>query len=120
VRGLLNVRTASTAILLVGTAMTLLVACSSWTGSVGAVFGKTSADGRVWVREAPPGMGAAKAGIEVGDELIAIEGKPAQTMTPAEIHDALSGRVGTKVKVMVKRAATTVELAVERGPLAGE
>ncbi len=101
--------------LLVGTG-----GCSTtWTGSVGAVLGKDNVDGRLFIREAPPGMGAARAGIEVGDEVVAIDGKPVGKMTPAEVHDALSGKVGTKVRITLVRAGVTIERNVERGPLAG-
>src|SRR5690242_9449913 len=51
----------------------LLIVCalgcaSSWKGSVGAVLGKDNRTGRVFVREVPSGMGAARAGLEEGDE----------------------------------------------------
>jgi S1-C subfamily serine protease len=102
-------------LLLVGTAL----ACSTWTGSVGAVLAKDNLSGRLFVRETPAGMGAARAGLAVGDEVVAIEGKPVATMTPPEVHEALAGKVGTKVKVTVVRAGSTLEVVVERGPLAG-
>jgi S1-C subfamily serine protease len=102
-------------VLLVSTAM-----CSAiWTGSIGAVLGKDNGSGRVFVREAPPGMGAAKAGIAVGDEVVAIEGRPTAKMSPEEVHEALAGKVGTKVKVSVVRAGVTLQYDVERGPLQG-
>jgi S1-C subfamily serine protease len=104
-------------------ALAILVAvgggCATWTGSVGAVLAKDNATGRVFVRDVPPGMGAARAGLAAGDELVAIEGKPVVKMTPEEIHEALAGKVGTKVKVTVMRGGSTVEYVVERGPLAG-
>ena len=86
---------------------------------MGAVLAKDNADGRVFVREAPPGMGAARAGMAVGDEVIAIEGRAVSKMTPEEVHEALAGKVGTKVRVTVMRAGASVELSVERGPLMG-
>lgn len=95
-------------------------ACSTtWTGSVGAVLAKDNTDGRLFVRETPPGMGAARAGVAIGDEVIAIEGTPVAKMTPAEVHEALAGKVGTKVKVTIVRAGSTIEYTVERGPLTG-
>jgi len=94
-------------------------ACATWTGSVGAILAKDNADGRVFVREVPAGMGAARAGIAVGDELVAIEGRAVSKMTPEEVHEALAGKVGTKVRVTLVRGGSTLELSVERGPLAG-
>jgi C-terminal processing protease CtpA/Prc len=101
--------------LLAGTA-----ACSqTWTGSVGAVLGKDNVSGRVFLRDVPPGMGAAKAGLEVGDEVVSIEGKPVGTMSPEAVHEALQGKVGTKVRITVVRAKVSLDVVVERGPLAG-
>jgi S1-C subfamily serine protease len=95
-------------------------ACSTtWTGSVGAVLGKDNANGRLFVRDAPAGMGAARAGLQVGDEVVAIDGRPVATMTPAEVHEALSGKVGTTVRITVIREGVKAERVVERGPLAG-
>jgi len=106
---------AGVVMLLVGTA-----ACGpTWTGSVGAVLGKDNGNGRLFIRETPAGMGAVKAGLEVGDEVVAIEGKPVQAMTPSAVHEALAGKVGTKVRVTVKRGESTLDFVVERGPLAG-
>ncbi len=100
--------------LLAGTA-----ACATWTGSVGAVLAKGNTDGRLFVREVPPGMGAARAGLVVGDEVVAIGGRPVDKMTPPEVHEALAGKVGTVVKVTVLRAGVRLEYSIERGPLAG-
>jgi len=110
----LVLRACTVAMLLAGTA-----ACATWTGSVGAILGKDNVDGRLLVREAPAGMGAARAGIEVGDEVVAIDGKPIVRMSPSEVHEALGGKVGTKVRVTVVRGGASLEFVVERGPLAG-
>jgi len=83
------------------------------------VLAKSNVDGRVFLREVPAGMGASKAGMAVGDEVVAIDGRPVLKMTPEEVHEALTGKVGTKVKITVQRAGVVIELSVERGPLAG-
>ena len=94
--------------------------CSStWTGSVGAVLAKGHKDGRLFIREVPPGMGASKAGVLPGDEVIAIDGAPVTSWSPEGIHKALSGKVGTKVKLTLLRAGVTVDVTIERGPLQG-
>jgi carboxyl-terminal processing protease len=64
-------------------------------------------------------MGAAKAGIAIGDEVIAIDGKPVAKLTPVEVHEALAGKVGTKVRVSVVRNGVSIDYLVERGPLTG-
>ncbi len=83
------------------------------------MLGKSNADGRLFVRDAPPEMGAAKAGIAIGDEVIAIDGKPVAKLTPVEVHEALAGKVGTKVRVSVVRNGVSIDYLVERGPLTG-
>jgi C-terminal processing protease CtpA/Prc len=92
--------------------------CSSkWTGSVGAVLGKSNQDGRVFVRDVPPDMPAYKAGIREGDELVAIDGKPVGPMSPEDVHQLLQGDVGTNVTLTVMRGSERREVKVERGPL---
>jgi len=94
--------------------------CSTtWTGSIGAVLGKDNHTGQLFVRDAPPAMGAAKAGVLPGDEVIAIDGVAVKNLSPTEVHKALSGKVGTKVKLSVLRAGVPVECTIERGPLQG-
>jgi C-terminal processing protease CtpA/Prc len=99
----------------------LALSCgTSWTGSVGTVLGKNVHDGRLYVRDAPPDMTAAKAGVHVGDELVAIDGKPCRSMSATQVHEALSGAVGSKVKLTVERDGQALTFDVERGPLRGE
>jgi C-terminal processing protease CtpA/Prc len=91
---------------------------SSWKGSVGAVLGKDNRTGRVFVREAPGEMGAARAGIRIDDEIVAIDGVRTEGMTPAEIHDKLAGDVGSKVTLTVRHEGSPPrDVVVERGPL---
>ena len=95
----------------------LCVACASWDGSVGAVFARDNPSGRVFVRDAPSDMGAAHAGVMVGDELVAVDGHPVNRMSPEDLHKILSGRVGSKVVLQIKRNGEMKSLTVERGPL---
>jgi C-terminal processing protease CtpA/Prc len=100
--------------------MMIGMACGgTWTGSVGAVFAKDNRSGRVYVREVPSDMGAARAGILVEDELVAIDGHPVRGMSTQQLHEALSGKVGTKVSLQIVRAGETRVVIVERGPLKG-
>ena len=97
-------------------ACAILAACASWDGSVGAVFARDNPTGRVFVRDAPADMAGAKAGLLVGDEVVAIDGRSVTKMSPPEVQHALEGRVGTKVRLQVLRHGDTIELNVERGP----
>src|SRR5262249_31442011 len=86
-------------------ALVLLAAATacggSWQGSIGAVLGKDNQDGRVYVRELPSDMAAARAGLAVGDEIVAIDGTSVREMNASDIHKALQGDVGTKVRLTV-------------------
>jgi carboxyl-terminal processing protease len=107
------------AVSLILLALSALACAQQWNGSVGAVLGKNNMDGRLVVRQAPADMGAAKAGVRAGDEVTAIDGKAVSSMTPDEVHAALAGAVGTKVKVTVLRDGQTLTFEIERGPLRG-
>lgn len=100
-----------------GVSLLVVSACSSWDGSVGAVFARDNPSGRVFVRDAPADMGAAQAGVLVGDELIAVDGHPVAPMNPNDLHKILSGKVGSKVKLQVKRNGRMLDYTVERSPL---
>ncbi len=43
-------------------------------GSVGAVFGRDNDTRSLYVREVPPGLAAAEAGLLPGDQIVMIEG----------------------------------------------
>jgi carboxyl-terminal processing protease len=86
-------------------------------GSVGAMLGKDVHSGRLFVREVPPGMAAAAAGIRDGDEVIAVDGVPVGEMSPAEVHQRLEGEVGSKVLLLVVRNGETRKVEIVRGPL---
>jgi C-terminal processing protease CtpA/Prc len=75
---------------------------------------------RLYLRDAPPDMSAAKAGMQRGDEVTAIDAKPVLGMSPNDVHGALAGAVGTKVKLTVLRDGQNLTFEVERGPLRGE
>ena len=100
---------------------TTMGCASSWKGSVGAVLGKDNRTGRVFVRDAPPGMPAERAGIRPDDEITAIDDVPVGKMTPEQVHEKLAGDVGSKVKLTVLRPGDAPrDVLVERGPLRGE
>ncbi len=93
--------------------------CASWDGSVGAVFARDNPSGRVFVRDVPPDMGAFQAGVQIGDELLAVDGLPVHGLTADDLHKKLVGKVGSKVKLQVRRAGQVLDCVVQRGPLKG-
>ncbi len=88
--------------------------CAHATGSIGAVLAKRT-DGRVFVREVPSDMTGGKAGLEVDDEILAIEGRPVAEMAPEEIRKGLRGDLGSFVTLSVSRAGLRRDVKVERG-----
>ena len=62
-------------------------------------------------------MAAARAGVEVGDEILLIDGRDVRGMSPEAIHLALQGDEGTRVALTVLRRGKIHRLSVERGPL---
>jgi C-terminal processing protease CtpA/Prc len=97
-------------------ALVALAACGSSTGSVGAMLGKDVHTGRLFVREVPPGMAAAIAGLREGDEIVAIEGEPVADLSPKQVHEKLQGKIGSTVTLLVVREGVTRKVAVTRGP----
>lgn len=95
----------------------LLSACSGSMGSIGAMLGKHHTTGQVTVRDVPPDMEAARAGLRPGDQILLIEGRDARHMSAEEIHEALVGPIGSKVALTVEREGQILRLDVRRGPL---
>jgi S1-C subfamily serine protease len=92
--------------------------CASNTGSIGAVLAQSHPDGTVTLREAPPGLPAARAGMTEGDEILLIEGRDVRRMSPLSIHHMMEGDVGSCVQLTVLRRGKIERIAVERAPLA--
>jgi carboxyl-terminal processing protease len=89
------------------------MACGAQRGTIGAVLA-TQPGGELVVREVPRGLGAAKAGLEPGDQVLLIDGKDVRAMSTEQIHAALSGDVGQPVKLTVVRGDEVVRLTIRR------
>lgn len=95
----------------------VLASCSRpATGSVGAVFVQQKDTRRLVVRDAPEGLGSAKAGLLPGDVILAIDGEDVRDMTPDDVRDRLRGVVGTTVRLTVERDGKIQHATVERAP----
>jgi len=97
----------------------LLVAASCArpaTGSVGVVFVQHRESGGLVVRDAPAGLGGAKAGLAPGDVILAIDGEDARDLSPDEVRDRLRGVVGTTVRLTILRDGAVLHATVERTP----
>lgn len=73
-------------------------------------------DGRVFVREAPPGLAADKAGVQEGDEILLIDGIDVRQLDERRLHQALSGEVGDPVKLTILRNNRVVRVTLKRTP----
>lgn len=60
-----------------------------------------------------PDSPAAKAGMEAGDELLAVDGIPVEGRTAEEVVGLVRGAPGTKVKLQVRRAGEPQPLELE-------
>ncbi|HLV66137.1 MAG TPA: PDZ domain-containing protein [Polyangiaceae bacterium] len=103
----------------------LLVACTgplSFLGSgpkrgtIGAILAQTP-DRRLYVRGAPENLGAARAGVRPGDEILLIDGQDVRQMSADSVHRALAGSVGTPVKLTLVRGDSIVRVTVLRTEL---
>jgi C-terminal processing protease CtpA/Prc len=86
-------------------------------GSIGAVLAQSHPDGKVTVRDAPPGLPAALSGIVPGDEILFIEGRDVRSMSPEAIHLALEGEVGSTVQLTVLHQGKIQRVTLKRAPL---
>jgi C-terminal processing protease CtpA/Prc len=83
-------------------------ACEAPRGTIGAVIAQDDQSGRLFVRDAPPGLAAAKAGLKRGDEIMLIDGLDVRAMSPQQVHAALAGDVDATVKLTLVRGAEQV------------
>jgi len=60
-------------------------------------------DDYVTITELYEGQPAATAGLKVGDQIVAVDGKEARGKTPDEVNEILRGFPGTEVKLTLKR-----------------
>ena len=89
------------------------VACGPQRGTIGAVLAQQPS-GELIVREVPDRLGASRAGLEPGDQVLLIDGKDVRAMNPEQIHRALGGDVGQPVKLTVVRGDEVVRLTIKR------
>src|SRR5262252_4290344 len=92
-----------------------LSGCAAEVGTIGAILGQKP-DGRLFVRETPRDLAAARGGLSPGDEILLVEGKDVRQMSEQELYQALSGDVGTKVKLTVVRGDGVYRLTLTRTP----
>jgi C-terminal processing protease CtpA/Prc len=88
-------------------------ACLTREGTIGAMLGQRG-DGRLFVRETPPALAASKHGLSEGDEILLIDGRDVRAMDELELHRALSGDAGSRVKITAVRGDEVVRVTLAR------
>ena len=84
-------------------ALTLSFGCAAEYGTIGANLAQKN-DGRLFIREVPPGLAAAQAGLKPGDEITLINGRDTRAYNEKGIHVLLAGEVGEPVKLTVQES----------------
>ena len=70
------------------------------------------ADGRLFVRQVPPNLAAAREGVRTGDEILLIDGRDVRSMSMREVHQALEGQIGDRVKLTLVRGDSVVRASL--------
>jgi len=108
-------RTALFAVL-VGSALYLssLSGCVPQKGTIGAVIAQDDESGRLFLRDVPPGLAAARADLKVGDEILLIDGLDVRFMDAKQINAALVGEVDSPVKLTLIRDEQVLRVTLKR------
>ena len=104
----------------VACAFALVVACATggaFNGSIGVRARRDPMTGVVSVTDVPAGLGGAKAGLEPGDRILAVDGVPVSQMTVDGFHKAVRGPIGSHVRLTIQRGDMIVDVEIERTPL---
>jgi len=91
-----------------------LTGCVASHGTVGAVIAQEPDTGRLFLRDVPPGLAAARAGLEPGDEVLLIDGVDVRAMDAKQIHALLTGDVDTQVKLTIVRRDQILRVTLKR------
>jgi hypothetical protein len=75
----------------------------AWASIIGVGVEYRIAKGLVEIQSPVVGAPAAQAGLQPGDVIVAIDGKPILGMKPAAIEAAMKGRLGAKVGLAIRR-----------------
>jgi C-terminal processing protease CtpA/Prc len=92
----------------------LLAACVPERGTIGAVIAQDDESGRLFLREVPPDLAAARANLKVGDEILLIDGLDVRFMDPKQINAALVGDVDSTVKLTMIRDQQVLRVTLKR------
>ena len=106
---------ARSAVCTAGAALALAIGCNGSQGTIGAVLSQ-SPDGELTIHAAPEGLGADRAGLKPGDQILLIDGIDVRRLSAERVHELLSGEVGETVKLTLVRGEEVIRVTVERTP----
>jgi C-terminal processing protease CtpA/Prc len=95
-------------------AFAALAGCVASHGTIGAVIAQQPDTGRLFLRDIPPGLAAARAGLKPGDEVLLIDGVDVRAMDAKQIHAVLTGDVDTPVKLTIVRGEQILRVTLKR------
>ncbi len=104
----------SAALFALSLVVTALPACVANHGTVGAVIAQEPDTGRLFLRDVPPGLAAARAGLKPGDEVLLIDGVDVRAMDAKQIHATLTGDIDTPVKLTIVRGDQILRVTLKR------
>ena len=93
-----------------------LGACGADRGTIGALIAQTP-DKQLILRDVPPKLAAAQAGLRPGDEILLIDGRDVRELDERGVHQVLGGNVGDPVKLTLLRDGRVVRVTLRRTPL---
>ncbi len=70
--------------------------------------------GRLFLREVPAQLAAARANLKPGDEILLIDGLDVRRLDPQQINAALSGEVDSAVKLTLIRQQQILRVTLRR------
>lgn len=87
-------------------------------GGIGATIEQKGE--RLLVRELLPNTPAKQSGLQVGDQLIAVNGKNVEGQSVSKAVDQVRGKIGTKVTLTIKRGDNQLRFTMKRAKITEE
>lgn len=94
--------------------LSLVAACATGRGTIGAVIAQDSDSGRLFLRDVPPSLAAGQANLKPGDEILLIDGLDVRRLDPEQINALLTGDVDSPVKLTVIRQEQVLRVTLRR------
>ena len=101
-------------LLLLIAALSAVAACVPSKGTIGAIIAQDDDSGRLFLREVPPDLAAARAKLKAGDEILLIDGLDVRRMDAQQINGALTGEVDSPVKLTLIRQEQIIRVTLKR------